>query len=167
MNPPFARLLLLCLMLLAAMQAQAAYTPTPDNQVQAFQAGSLSAITFRSPRLPAWQLAVTRDESHLLPGSDAFFYQDITQHQALALRVSRQLGPFYSQRIFATVQTSTINPGDALDWVVLPSTAGVAASLGWRLGDPNRLNMAVEIEHRNIGNDIDISSLRIGVHYYF
>ena len=79
----------------------------------------------------------------------------------------RALPARFPQHLFASFKASPYNANDYLDWILLPSEAGMAATFGWRIGELHRLNMSVEVEHRELGQDKEITSLILDVHYYF
>ena len=125
-----------------------------------------AVISFQSRLLPRWSFDFAYER--VQPSSSVWADAVITAPQVdtLSVYASRQFSTYFSHRVIASLRAS--EPGDfqPSDLRYLSTDAGVAASLGWQLGDPDSLNMAVEYQYREVG-DIDINSLNLGVHYYF
>ncbi|QJR80220.1 hypothetical protein CA267_005240 [Alteromonas pelagimontana] len=123
-------------------------------------------ISYRSKRLPKWSFGVKYNRK---VNFHPLWVDSISENpsiDSIRLSAARMIPMTKSQRIFASVQTSNDHNFDVHDWVYLPANAGTAASLGWQLGASQDLNLAVEYEYREVG-EVDISSLLLGVQYYF
>lgn len=125
-----------------------------------------SEISFQSDRLPAWQFGVRYNRE--LPYHDQWVDTIETYQSVDSVRVSasRVILKNSTQRIFAAVQTSNDTQAAYSEWLYLPYNAGTAASVGWQIGELDSLKMAVEFQYREV-SDTDISSLLLGVQYYF
>ena len=125
-----------------------------------------SEISFQSERLPAWQFGVRYNRE--LPYHDQWIDTIETYQSVDSVRISasRVILKNSSQRIFAAVQTSNDTQAAYSEWLYLPYNAGTAASVGWQIGELDSLKMAVEFQYREV-SDTDISSLLLGVQYYF
>lgn len=138
----------------------------PESRLPLLSTPQPSAISFRSALLPKWSFDVRHDRA--VPHNSVWI-DNISQHSpidSIRLSASRTISASSGQRIFASVQASNDFYTRSLDWLVLPGNAGVAASVGWFIGEVDSLNMAVEYEYREVG-ETDVNSLNLGVHYYF
>ncbi|WP_414829880.1 hypothetical protein [Alteromonas sp. H39] len=138
----------------------------PAEQFPLLSTPQQSAISFRSALLPKWSFDVRHDRA--IPYNSVWI-DTIALHSpidSIRLSASRTISSSSHQRIFASVQASNDFYTRSLDWLVLPGNAGVAASVGWFIGEVDSLNMAVEYEYREVG-ETDVNSLNLGVHYYF
>lgn len=126
-----------------------------------------AGITFKSSKVPAWTWQVQQQPSALVPLPTLLYVGAPRRVQSLKFSASRALGNRIPHQVFASLAASPFNARDYRDWILLPSEAGMAATLGWRLGDPQQLNMAIEVKHRALGQDKELTSLTIGVQYYF
>ena len=125
-----------------------------------------SEISFKSDRLPAWQFGVRYNRE--MPYHDQWVDTITPSSSVDSVRVSasRIIIKNSSQRIFAALQTSNDTQAAYSEWLYLPYNAGTAASVGWQIGELDSLKMAVELQYREV-SDTDISSLLLGVQYYF
>lgn len=140
--------------------------PVPEKQLPLLSTPKPSAISFKSALLPKWSFDVVHDRAIPL---NSVWIDSISQHSpidSIRLSASRAISSSSQQRIFASFQASNDFYTRSLDWLVLPGNAGVAASVGWFIGEVDSLNMAVEYEYREVG-ETDVNSLNLGVHYYF
>lgn len=125
-----------------------------------------SAVFIHSSRLPKWSFGVLYDRElpyHPMWIDSIDTYRPV---DSLTLKASRAIASAGKQRLFAAIQTSNNQNFESQNQVYLPSNAGVAASLGWQVGKENSLNMAVEYEYREIGQQ-ELQSIVLGVQYYF
>ncbi|GGW81194.1 hypothetical protein [Alteromonas halophila] len=125
------------------------------------------SVSFKSKKVPAWTVYVEQTPSSIVPLPTRLLPDNQYQVQSLRVSASRALPSTFPQHLFASFRASPYNSNDYLDWLLIPSEAGMAATIGWRIGDPRRLNFAVEVEHRELGQDTNITSLLLGVHYFF
>ncbi len=125
-----------------------------------------SSFSYRSPRIPLWSFGLRYDKE--LPYHPLWIDAIDSYRQVDSVRISasRALPYVSSMRVFAAIQTSNQQDYVSAREVYLPQNAGIAASLGWTLGNTEQFNMAVEYEHREIG-ELDVNSLVLGVQYYF
>lgn len=140
--------------------------PVSEAQLPLLSTPQASAISFKSDLLPKWSFGVRYDRA--VP-HDSVWIDRISTHSpidSIRLSASRSIFASSHQRIFASIQASNDFYTRSLDWLVLPGNAGVAASVGWFIGEVDSLNMAVEYEYREVG-ETDVNSLNLGVHYYF
>ena len=125
-----------------------------------------SAVFIHSPKLPKWSFGVLYDRElpyHPMWIDSIDTYRPV---DSLTLKASRVIAPAGKQRLFAAIQTSNNQNFASQNQVYLPANAGVAASLGWQVGKENSLNMAVEYEYREVGEQ-ELQSIVLGVQYYF
>ncbi len=125
------------------------------------------SISFKSTKLSAWTWQVQQQSSALIPLPTRLYASQPDRVRSLRVSASRALGVRLPQHVFASLTASPYDASDYPDWILLPSEAGRAATFGWRLGDPQQLNMAIEVKHRELGLDKELTSLTIGVQYYF
>lgn len=148
------------------MADNAPESAVPDDSLAFLSSPQASAIRFKSALLPQWSFDVTHNRA--VPGN-LMWMDSISRHSpidSIRLSASRTISDSSQQRIFASIQASNDFYTRSVDWVVLPGNAGVAASVGWFIGEVDSLNMAVEFEYREVG-ETDVNSLNLGVQYYF
>ncbi|WP_018982715.1 hypothetical protein [Salinimonas chungwhensis] len=141
------------------------FTPV-SSQIEIDKAQHQADVYYKNYHLPQWSFGLKYEREmpyHPLWIDAIDTYRPVDSIRLLARRA---LPTTKSQRIFAAVQTSNNQNFSSLQQVYIPENAGVAASLGWELGDVNRFNMAVEYEYRAVG-ELDISSIELGVKYHF
>ncbi|MCU7553166.1 hypothetical protein OCL06_00985 [Alteromonas sp. ASW11-19] len=137
-----------------------------EVRLPALSAPSAHDITYRSTALPLWSFDIQHQRT--LPAQEIWI--DTITHasplDSITLSASRTVSATSSQHVFARVQASNNAYLQPLSWVTLPENAGVAASVGWLIGDREALNMAVEFEHREVGEK-EVNSLNLGIQYHF
>lgn len=137
-----------------------------EVSLSALASASEHDISYRSPALPLWSFDIHHQRT--LP-EPAVWIDTITHASPLdsiTLSASRSVSSSSSQHVFARVQASNNAYLQPLSWLTLPENAGVAASVGWLIGDRDALNMAVEFEHREVGEK-EVNSLNLGIQYHF
>lgn len=125
-----------------------------------------SPIQFQSKKLKRWKLnsmyrVQTITETHQYDNS--FTYPAGSQGMFSA---SRQFDTYVPQRVYATYKTNNTAFQHYAEWLYLPHDVGTFTRLGWLLGKNKGLNMAVELEHRQVGEEENMA-LSLGVNYLF
>ncbi len=124
-----------------------------------------SAFSYQTELLPQWSFDLKYDRQPLEHG---VWLDTINQHapiESVRVSASRVISTSSSQRLFAALQSSRHQDFDNT-FLLLPTNAGNAAILGWQLGEPDSLNMALEFKYREVG-EMDINTLMMGVQYAF
>lgn len=137
-----------------------------SSQVDIVKQEYQADVFYKNYRLPNWSFGLKYEREmpyHPLWIDAIETYRPVDSIRLLARRA---LPTANSQRVFAALQTSNNQNYQSVQQVYIPDNAGVAASLGWELGDASRFNMAVEYEYRAVG-ELDISSIELGVKYHF
>jgi hypothetical protein len=127
---------------------------------------SYSPIQFKSKKIARWQLKTqyrphSMTETHQYDSS--FTYPAGSQS---LLSASRRFDTRLPQSVYATYKTNNTAFQHYAEWLYLPNDVGTFTRLGWLLGDRQGLNMAVELEHRQVGEEENMA-LSLGVHYLF
>jgi hypothetical protein len=125
-----------------------------------------SPIQFKSKKIARWQLKTqyrprSITEAHQYDSS--FTYPAGSQSMMSA---SRQFDTELPQSVYATYKTNNTAFQHYAEWLYLPNDVGTFTRLGWLLGEQQGLNMAVELEHRQVGEEENVA-LSLGVHYLF
>ncbi len=129
-----------------------------DNYVE-------SAFSYQTELLPKWSFNLKYDRQQLDHG---VWLDTINQHtpiESVRVSASRVISTSSPQRLFAALQSSRHQDFDD-SFLLLPTNAGNAAIVGWQLGEPDSLNMALEFKYREVG-EVDINTLMMGVQYAF
>ncbi|WP_420935076.1 hypothetical protein ACOJR9_03910 [Alteromonas sp. A081] len=126
----------------------------------------LSPIHFKSKKVANWQLKSryrlhSTTETHQYDSS--FTYPAGSQTYVSA---KRSFDTRFPQQVYATYNTKNTAFSHYAEWLYVPTDIGTFTRLGWLLGDNKGLNMAVEIEHRQVGEEENMA-LSLGVHYLF
>ena len=127
---------------------------------------SYSPIQIKSKKIARWQLKTqyrphSMTETHQYDSS--FTYPAGSQS---LLSASRRFDTRLPQSVYATYKTNNTAFQHYAEWLYLPNDVGTFTRLGWLLGDRQGLNMAVELEHRQVGEEENMA-LSLGVHYLF
>lgn len=140
--------------------------PAPASVTQVINSQYQTDMSFNSLRLPRWSFRV--NVSRELPRDTVWIDEidNLRPIDSIRLQAHRALDAAHSQRIFAALQTSNTHHYHTPNRVYLPDNAGIAAALGWELGQTETLNLAVEYEYREVG-ELELSSVVIGVQYFF
>lgn len=125
-----------------------------------------SEIQYRTPLLPQWSFDLRYQREAPFSASWVDSISERSAIDSVRFSASRDVPYLRDQRIFASLQTSNDDMFSTADWMYLPSNAGVAASLGWQMGELHSFNMSVHYEYRQVG-ELNVKSLQVGVHYYF
>ncbi|WP_394221713.1 hypothetical protein [Alteromonas gracilis] len=125
-----------------------------------------SPIQFKSKKVKRWQLnsmyrVQTITETYQYDNS--FTYPAGSQGMFSA---SRQFNTGVPQSVYATYRTNNTAFQHYAEWLYLPHDVGTFTRLGWLLGGQKGLNMAVELEHRQVGKEENMA-LSLGVNYLF
>ncbi len=153
----FYVLLLLCGLCFTASNASARERNVESN---------FGPIHFKSAKMASWQLKIryrphSTTETHQYDSS--FTYPAGSQTFVSAKRSFNTRLP---QHVYATYNTKNTAFSHYAEWLYVPTDIGTFTRLGWLLGDNKGLNMAVEIEHRQVGEEENMA-LSLGVHYLF
>jgi len=137
-----------------------------SNAVADVSNASYSPIYFKSEKVAKWQLQTqyrvrSTTEAHYYDNS--FTYPTGSQS---TLSASRHFDTRLPQSVYATYKTNNTAFQHYAEWLYLPNDVGTFTRLGWLLGHNQGLNMAVEIEHRQVGEEENMA-LSLGVHYLF
>ena len=162
----FWRVSLLMMLSASALAAEDSLLAEKESKTAFVASPYQSEISFQSKRLPKWQFGVRYNRE--MPYHDQWV-DSITSYQSVdSVRVSasRMILKNSTQRIFAALQTSNDTQAAYSEWLYVPYNAGTAASVGWQIGELDSVKMAVELQYREV-SDTDISSLLLGVQYYF
>ncbi|WP_218352187.1 hypothetical protein [Alteromonas lipotrueiana] len=121
---------------------------------------------YRSQAMPKWSFDIKYDKAFLHHPAWASQLHSFGLPDTLRFSASRTLPYDRSQRLFAAFQTSNVQAVRLPVELYHISATGMAASVGWQLGEYQRFNMAVEYEYREVAEQ-DINSVLLGVQYYF
>lgn len=126
----------------------------------------VSPISFKSKKVAEWQLKsqfrrLSTTESHRYDSS--FTYSTGSQNIVSA---SRQFNTLVPQKVYAVHKTNNTAFQHYAEWLYLPNDVGTFTRMGWLLGHNQGLNMAVELEHRQMGRE-ENTALSLGVNYVF
>lgn len=127
---------------------------------------SYGPIYFKSSKLAQWQL---KSQYRIHSVSEAHQYDSSFTYATGSLSsvsAKRQFATRLPQSIYATYRTNNTAFQHYAEWLYLPNDIGTFTRLGWLLGHNDGLNMAIELEHRQIGEEENMA-LSLGVHYLF
>lgn len=127
---------------------------------------SYSPIVFKSKKIDKWNLQSRFEQQSLevlVLGRGDLRYPNIN---SASVSARRTFDFSYPQHIYASFDRSDSSQPNHVNWQYLPKDIGTFTRLGWLLGDPETLNMAIEYEHRKVGSS-ENNALRLGVHYWF
>ena len=125
-----------------------------------------SPIQFKSKKIARWQLNSTY---RVQSTTENFLYDNSYTYPAGSqglFSASRQFDTWIPQKVYATYKTNNTAFQHYAEWLYLPHDIGTFTRLGWLLGKNKGLNMAVEIEHRQVGEEENMA-LSLGVNYLF
>lgn len=125
-----------------------------------------SPIQFKSKKLANWHLQ-SRYRSHST--TETHYYDNSFTYPAGSqgfMSASRKFDTTLPQKVYATYKTNNTAYQHYAEWLYLPEDVGTFTRLGWLLGNSRGLNMAVELEHRQIGEEENMA-LSLDVHYLF
>ncbi|GEA09439.1 hypothetical protein KUL42_42000 [Alteromonas sp. KUL42] len=125
-----------------------------------------SPISFKSKKVTEWQIKshfrrLSTTESHRYDSS--FTYSTGSQNIVSA---SRQFNTLVPQKVYAVHKTNNTAFQHYAEWLYIPSDVGTFTRMGWLLGQNQGFNMAVELEHRQMGRE-ENTALSLGVNYVF
>ena len=125
-----------------------------------------SPIQFKSKKIARWQLnSMYRVQST----TETYLYDNSYTYPAGSqgmFSASRRFNTWVPQKVYATYKTNNTAFQHYAEWLYLPHDVGTFTRLGWLLGQSEGLNMAVELEHRQIGEEENMA-LSLGVNYLF
>lgn len=157
-----------CLILLASLSA--AYSEAADWDVSDWDASDWNdyygPIVFKSEKIAKWKIKSRFNETRLesIPGYDSHF--NASKNSQLSIRAHRALTLLFEQQIYASFNTTHSPLQYYPEWRYIPEDLGTFTRLGWLVGDESGLNMALEFEHREVG-DKENNALTLGVQYFF
>jgi hypothetical protein len=128
--------------------------------------GSYSPIMFKSKKIAKWKLQSSFAQQPLeilVLGRGDLRYPNINSTRVSARRAFDFRFP---QHFYASFDRTDTTQSFNINWQYLPQNIGTFTRLGWLLGDPETLNMAIEYEHRKVGSN-ESNALQLGVHYWF
>ena len=125
-----------------------------------------SPIQFKSKKIARWQLnSMYRIQST----TETYLYDNSYTYPAGSqgmFSASRRFNTWVPQKVYATYKTNNTAFQHYAEWLYLPHDVGTFTRLGWLLGKSEGLNMAVELEHRQVGEEENMA-LSLGVNYLF
>ncbi|TKB04743.1 hypothetical protein E5672_01225 [Alteromonas portus] len=125
-----------------------------------------SPIQFKSKKIARWQLnSMYRVQST----TETYLYDNSYTYPAGSqgmFSASRRFDTRIPQKVYATYKTNNTAFQHYAEWLYLPHDIGTFTRLGWLLGKNEGLNMAVEIEHRQVGEEENMA-FSLGVNYLF
>jgi hypothetical protein len=123
-------------------------------------------IVFKSKQVAKWRLQSSFDPRHIeIPYKNASWAHTPAVPLS-SVTASRSLTTILPQQVYATFNTTDNAYNQYTEWFYIPEDVGASARLGWLIGNPAGLNMAVEYEYRQV-LDNDNNALTIGVSYLF
>ena len=123
-------------------------------------------IQFKSKKISNWHL---QSRYRLHSTTETHYYDNSFTYPAGSqgyISASRQFDTSLPQKVYATYNANITAYQHYAEWLYIPDDVGTFTRLGWLLGNGNGLNMAVELEHRQIGEEENMA-LSLGVHYLF
>lgn len=139
---------------------------TTDYRATSYKESGYGPIVFKSKKLSGWQLQSRFNYQptryYAAPWSDS----EAIPVTVTSVRASHAFSFLLPQRIYASYDRTNAMMRSSTNWQYLPANMGSFTRLGWLLGDPETLNMAIEYEHRKVGNS-ENNALSLGVHYWF
>ncbi|AUC87444.1 MULTISPECIES: hypothetical protein [Alteromonas] len=152
------RILLLLLICGVYFTASSAYASSVES--------NYGPIHFQSAKVANWQLK-SRFRPHSI--TETHYYDSSFTYPAgsqTLVSAKRTFNTRLPQQVYATYNTNNTAFRHYAEWLYLPTDIGTFTRLGWLLGDNKGLNMAVELEHRQVGEEENMG-LSLGVHYFF
>ena len=155
----------LCAIVVCSLPVYAA-SMTSDYRVACYREMGYGPIVFKSKKLSGWQL-----QSRFNYQSSPYYAAPWIENAVLpvsvtSVRASHAFSFVLPQRIYASYDRADATMRSSTNWQYLPANMGTFTRLGWLLGDPETLNMAIEYEHRKVGSS-ENNALSLGVHYWF
>lgn len=123
-------------------------------------------IHFKSSKVAQWRL---QSQYRPLSVTEAHRYDSTFTYTAgsqSSVSASRQFNTQLPQTVYATFKVNNTAFQHYAEWLYIPNDIGTFTQLGWLLGHNEGLNMAIELEHRQIGDEENMA-LSLGVQYLF
>tara|TARA_A200000113_G_C8845513_1_gene348480 strand:+ start:97 stop:585 length:489 start_codon:yes stop_codon:yes gene_type:complete len=123
-------------------------------------------ITYKSEKIANWRIM---SDFRQRTSTEAYIYDNSYSYPAgsqSVMSASRQFDTRIPNRVYAVYKTNNTAVLHYAEWLYIPDDVGTFTRLGWLLGGNSGLNMAVELERREVGEQ-ENTALSLGVQYVF